>query len=138
MKRFAYLRDPLFDVSLAVYAVNRLLIRPHLGGFFRAHYPWAWPFLHSHLDDLLLLPVALPVTLWLQRLAGVRTHDGPPAWPEMLFHLLIWSVMCKVVGPLFLHIGVADPLDVLCFAAGGIAGCIWWNRPLTQTLPVRS
>lgn len=128
MRRFGYLHDRLFTFTLAAYALNRLLVLPHLAGFVRLRLPWAWPFLHSHLDDLLLMPVALPVVLWLQRLTGLRHHDQPPGWLEMLAHLAIWSVMCKIVGPAYCHIGVADPWDVLYFAAGGGAACCWWNR----------
>jgi hypothetical protein len=132
MKRFGYLHDRLFGCSLAVYAINRLAIRPHLAGYFQAHLPWVWPFLHSHLDDLLLMPAALPVVLWLQRLTGLRKHDQPPGWGEMFGHLAIWSVMCKIVGPFHYHIGVADPWDVLFFAGGGVAACLWWHRPVAQ------
>jgi hypothetical protein len=42
--------------------------------------------------------------------------------------------MCKIVGPLYLHIGVADPWDLLFFAGGGIAACLWWNQPFAQSL----
>jgi hypothetical protein len=75
MKSFVYLHDRLFGFSLVAYAINRLLIRPHFGWFFHSHFQWAWPFLHSHFDDLLLMPVALPVMLWVQRLLGLRKHD---------------------------------------------------------------
>lgn len=132
MNRFGFLQDRLFQISLAVYAANRLVVRPHLAGFFHSHLPWAWPFLHSHFDDLLLMPAALPVVLWLQRLAGLRPHDRPPGWREMFAHLAVWSVMCKLVGPSWLHLGAADPWDILFFAAGGIAACLWWHRPLPQ------
>jgi hypothetical protein len=30
---------------------------------------------------------------------------------------------------------VADPWDVLCFAAGGLAAGLWWNRPRLQSSP---
>jgi hypothetical protein len=133
MKRFGYLHDRLFGFSLTAYAVNRLVVRPHLGGFFHSHLRWAWPFLHSHFDDSLLMPAALPVVLWIQRRTGLRAHDQPPGWWEMLSHLAIWSVMCKIVGPYYYHIGVADPWDVLCFATGGCAACLWWNRAATQS-----
>jgi hypothetical protein len=137
MKRFDYLRDPLFVVSLAAYAINKLLILPHFQQLLRFHLSWAWPFLHSHFDDLLLMPAALPVVLWLQRLVGLRTHDRPPGWREMFFHLAIWSVMCKVVGPGLLKIGVADPWDLLFYAGGGAAACLWWNRRSHQPSPAQ-
>jgi len=133
MKRFGYLQDRLFSVCLAAYAINRLLVLPHLAGFFHSHLHWVWPFLQSHFDDSLLMPVALPVVLWVQRLAGLRAQDHPPTWPEMFSHLVIWSVMCKVIGPFYCHIGIADPWDVLFFAAGGCAACFWWQRPATQS-----
>jgi hypothetical protein len=132
MRGFGYLHDRLFIFSLSAYAFNRLVIRPHFGWFLQAHWHWLWPFLHSHFDDLLMMPAALPVMLWLQRLLNVRRHDGPPGWGEMFAHLTIWSVMCKVAGPMYLHIGTADPWDVLFFAVGGIGACLWWNRPLRQ------
>ncbi|MEI9865001.1 MAG: hypothetical protein WDN00_10690 [Limisphaerales bacterium] len=122
---------------MTVYALNRLVIRPHLAGFFHTHLPWAWPFLHSHLDDLLLMPAALPVVLWLQRMLGLRKHDRPPGWGEMFAHLAVWSVMCKILGPLYLHIGVADPWDILFFAGGGAVACLWWNRPVLQPTPTQ-
>jgi hypothetical protein len=135
MKRFGYLHDRLFIVSLAAYAVNRLVVLPHLAGSVRAHLPWGWPFLHSHFDDLLLLPAALPVVLWIHRRTGLRPHDAPPGWREMFLHLAVWSVMCKIVGPYYCHIGVADPWDVLFFALGGVAACAWWRRPAAQLVP---
>jgi len=136
MKSFGFLQDRLFIFSLTAYAFNRLLIRPHFGWFFQAHGQWLWPFLHSHFDDLLLMPAALPVMLWLQRQLDSRKHDRPPGWREMFAHLAIWSFMCKVVGPLYLHIGVADPWDVLFFATGGVAACLWWNRRTLEIRPV--
>jgi hypothetical protein len=132
MKRFGYLHDRLFGFALMAYAVNRLVVLPHLAGFFHTHLHWAWAFLHSHFDDSLLMPAALPVVLWIQRITGLRKNDLPPTWPEMFSHLAIWSVMCKVVGPFYDHIGVADPWDVLFFTAGGFAACLWWNRPVEQ------
>jgi len=135
MNRFGFLHDRLFGFSLAAYAVNRLVVLPHLAGFLHSHLHWAWPFLHSHFDDLLLMPAALPVVLWIQRLLGLRKDDRPPSWPEMFFHLFVWSVMCKIIGPFYFHIGVADPWDILFFAAGGSAACLWWNRPATNFCP---
>lgn len=132
MTGFGYLRDRVCQISLAAYAFNHLVLVPRLAGFILAHLTWAWPFLHSHFDDLLLMPAALPVVLWLQRLMGLRNHDLPPSWLEMWAHLAVWSVMCKVVGPLCLHVGVADPWDVLFFAAGGLFAVLWWRAEARQ------
>jgi hypothetical protein len=57
MTRFAYLRDRLFLTACAAYAVNRLWLKHTLPGW----------FLHSYFNDLLLIPAALPLVLWIQR-----------------------------------------------------------------------
>src|SRR5271170_6666617 len=100
MRRFGYLHDRLFLLALGMYALNRLVILPHFGFLIRSRFPWSWSFLHSHLDDVLMMPAALPVVLWIQRQLIWRTHDEPPGWDEMAGHLAVWSLMCKVVGPL--------------------------------------
>ena len=133
MRRFAYLHDRLFQISLAAYTLNRLVLKSHLGFLHHSRFHFLWSFSHSHFDDLLLIPAALPVMLWVQRLLGVRLHDRAPGWLEMFAHLAIWSVMCKFVGPFLLHIGTPDPCDVLMFAIGGIAACFWWQRPLNAS-----
>ncbi|HEX7653284.1 MAG TPA: hypothetical protein VF607_07240 [Verrucomicrobiae bacterium] len=127
MKGFGYLRDPLCWGALSLYAVNRLLIRPHAGPYFHSHFPGLASFLNAHFDDLLLLPAALPVVLWLQRAFGWRRHDEPPGWGEMWLHLLVWSVMAKIIGPHYLHIGVMDPWDLLYFTLGGVSAVGWWQ-----------
>lgn len=136
MKRFGYLGDGLCGLALVAYALNRLVVLPHGAGLIHQHWPWAWPFLHSHFDDCWLMPAALPVVLWIQRWTGLRTHDGPPTLAEMVFHLGIWSVMCKWVGPVYCQVGVADPWDVFCFAAGGLAAWLWWQRPVARAAAV--
>lgn len=127
MRPFGYLQDGLFLAALGAYTLNRLVILPDFGGDLHARLPATWSFLHGHLDDCLLIPAALPVVLWLQRLLRLRTHDEAPRWGEMTGHLLIWTVMCKWLGPAWWHLGVADPWDVLCFAGGGVAACAWWR-----------
>jgi len=81
MNRFGYLRDRLFVASLAAYACNRLLIRPNMDGLFHTHLPWAWPFLHSHFDDLLLMPAALPVAMRGFMMLSRRCWKGQGSMP---------------------------------------------------------
>lgn len=126
MKRFGYLCDPLFLAVLTAYALNQFWLK-------RA---FAAPFLHNHFNDLLLLPAALPPVLWLHRQLGWRAQDGPPTWGEMTAHLAVWSVICEVIGPHWLRVGTADPLDALAYAVGGVAACGWWRRrPFARVHP---
>lgn len=117
MNRFAYLRDPLFLVAAAGYILNRGVLKPLL----------PIRFLHTHLNDLLLIPGALPPVLWVQRALRLRNHDEAPLWSEMLFHALVWSVICEVLGPRWFHHGVADAWDVVAYLAGGVLACLWWH-----------
>lgn len=118
MSRFGYLRDPLFLLSSAAYALNRWVLKPRIPS----------PFLHNHFDDLLLIPAALPVMLWIQRVLALRKNDLFPTWPEILLHWAVWSAVCEWIGPFYFHLGVADAGDVVSYAAGGIAAGWWWNR----------
>jgi hypothetical protein len=117
--RFGYWRDPLFLVCLAIYLVNRLLIKPNLH-----HYS---PLFHGHLDDTLTVPVALPVYLFVYRVIGFRPDDQPPRWWEVALHVAVWDVFFEWFGPLYLHHGVEDPIDAACIAGGGVAAWAFWH-----------
>jgi hypothetical protein len=128
---FSYWRDPVFLASLALYFLNRECIKPALHTYS--------PFFHGHLNDLLLVPVALPLFLYVYRRLGLRPDDAPPRSWEIGWHLLIWCLFFKWFGPFILHRGVSDPWDIGCYAAGGaVAWLIWqWNgRALAS--PARS
>ena len=123
---FRYWRDPLFLLSLAVYALNREVIKPSLRAYSS--------FFHGHLDDCLLVPVALPLFLLVYRRLRLRPDDAPPRWWEIALHVAVWSLFYKWFGPFVLHHGAADPVDVACFAGGGVvAWFLWrlgWRRPV--------
>jgi hypothetical protein len=126
-KAFGYWRDPVFLICLAIYVVNRTLIKPHLH-----HYS---PLFHGHLDDTLTVPVALPIYLFAYRWIGLRPDDEPPRWWEIALHVAVWNVFYKWFGPVVLHHGVADPIDEWCIAGGGlIAWALWQCGPLFRTL----
>jgi hypothetical protein len=122
MSRFGYLRDPLFVTAAIGYVLNRWLLKPLLPS----------SFLHDHFADLLLIPAALPVVLWIHRTVRLRTHDKVPSWSEMLLHLAVWSLICEFIGPEWFHHGTADLWDIVAYATGGVVACLWWNRSPQQ------
>jgi len=127
---FGYWTDPVFLFSLAIYLVNRELIKPNLH-----HYS---PFFHGHLNDSLTVPVALPVYLLFYRWIGLRPDDQPPRWWEIGLHLIVWCMFFKWFGPSILHHGVGDPLDDLSMAIGGIvAWLLWQHRWILKMLTAR-
>lgn len=123
MRRFRYLRDELFLAATIGYGLNRWIFKPVVMS----------SFLRGQFNDLLLIPAALPVILWVQRRTGLRSDDGMPSWSEIALHLVVWSVICEWVGPFWLHRGTSDPWDVAAYVVGGIASGLWWNhRPKTK------
>ena len=123
MRRFRYLGDGLFLASCALYIVNRWLVKPLTGpdGFF------AWWF-----NDLLLIPCAVPICLWLEKHLGLRRHDRPPTAVEVAFLLVLWTVLFEIAGPrLFVH-ATGDWLDIAAYATGALLAWLWWNRPATD------
>ncbi len=119
MRRFRYWREPVCLAACVAYAANRWLLKPFIA---------AGPFIHGHFADLLLIPAALPLVLWLQRRLGWRTHDGPPGAGEVILHLAVWAVIAEVAGPLITHKGTADWRDVAAYCAGAAVCYVWWTR----------
>lgn len=118
VRPFRCWRDPLFVSAGLGYALNRWLLKPLVLS----------PFLHGYFNDLLLIPAALPLVLWMQRFTGLRPHDSPPTWLEIGGHLVVWSVICEFIGPRWLHHGTADVWDVVAYVTGGVLAGLWWQR----------
>ena len=118
MSRLLYMRDGLFLLACALYAINRWALKP------RVHSA----FLHNHFNDLLLIPCALPVLLSMERSLGLRTHDKPPTPGEIALYLFVWSVLFEVIGPHIFPHSVGDPWDVVAYVVGGILAGLWWQR----------
>lgn len=117
VKRFGYLRDGLFLVCCSLYALNRWVIKPHTHN----------AFLRFHFNDMLLMPCALPVLLWMQRKLRLRTVDDPPTWNEIALYTVFWSILFEVIGPHLLKRATGDPWDVVVYIVGGIGAGLWWN-----------
>ena len=118
MRKFGYLRDGLFLAACGIYAVNRWAIKPLAPtGFFACWFA-----------DFLLIPCAAPVALWIERKVGIRRSDCPPTATELVFLLVLWSVLFEVIAPRFLARATADWRDVAAYAAGAALAWLWWNR----------
>ena len=125
---FRYFWNLPFVTGCAAYAVNRWILKPRFPG----------GFLHAHFNDLWLIPAALPPMLWVHRRLGLRSHDEPPRWSEIGLHLLVWSLICEVIGPHWVPGTTGDWRDVLAYATGAIAAGLWWQHaPRRQSAPSR-
>lgn len=116
--RFRYGLDPVCLAACALYATNRWMIPAAAKG----------TFLRGHFDDLLLVPAALPLMLWLQRALGLRRNDAPPRWNEISFHLMVWGVIAEFVTPHLTAHATGDWRDLLAYAVGAVVAGLWWTR----------
>ena len=117
MKRFGYAWDPLCWGACVLYAMNRWWISGHVES----------AFFHGYFNDVLLIPAALPLALWLQRRLGWRSHDESPRWSEIALHLTVWSVTAEALVPYLLAHGTADWKDVLAYASGAVISGFCWQ-----------
>jgi len=118
--RFRYLKDPLFLFCVAVYFVNREIVKPYFPNTFS----------RCFLNDLICLPFWVPIMLLLMRALRLRSSDGPPTASELLVPLILWSVIFEVVlprAPVFSKLETADHVDILCYAAGGLVAAGFWK-----------
>lgn len=100
---------------------NRLVIKPHY-----PHRWWGWHFVHGHLNDSMLVPVALPVFLWVYGQLKLR-HLGAPTLREVLGHALIWSVTFEWFAPNYLRHSTGDVWDVVSYFVGGLVAWLAWR-----------
>jgi hypothetical protein len=91
---------------------------------------------HGYLNDLLCLPLFLPLILFVQKLLRLRRHDDPPRLWETVQHAIIFSVIFEVILPRYPQYfrTTADPLDALAYLVGGLVAWLIWRRSLVARL----
>jgi len=117
---FRYFADPICVSALVIYAANRWLLKPNdIGGTFGSCY----------LNDVLCLPLFLPMILRVQRWMRLRKHDEPPRMWEILQHWSIFSIVFEVILPMFPQSfrTTRDPMDVVAYLIGGVIAWLWWR-----------
>ena len=116
-------KDPLFLFCAALYCANRWILKPAVSN----------EICRSYLNDLICIPFCVPIMVGLLRRVGLRRDDGPPRPDEVLIPLVLWAFVFEVLlprlGP-FRGLVVADPLDIVCYAAGALVATVFWNRAL--------
>ncbi len=117
--QFRYLADPMCIAALGLYALNRFVLKPHhIGGWFT----------HGYLNDVLCLPLFVPIILYIEHVIRLRRHAGFPRVWETVQCWAAFALVFQVVIPRFpkTFIAAGDPWDILAYLAGGIlAGCYW-------------
>ncbi len=118
MNAFTYIRDRLFIVAVAMFTLNEFVLKS----------AFSPPILHYHFNDFWLIPCALPLLLCIHRKLGLREHDLPPTFAEIIGHLIVWSLLFEGIGPHWLPHATGDWRDVIAYCSGGFLAGVWWNR----------
>ena len=130
MKSYSPLRDWLWITSVALVVLNKLWIKPHFSGAF-------W---HSSLNDVLCLPVWMPIMVWV--FARFRWREAsPPRTLEILVCWIFWSLVFEVWLPhtdIFGRFASGDPLDVLAYGVGGVTALFWWEQARRKMVKFQS
>jgi hypothetical protein len=125
--RFRYLRDPLFLFCLALYFVNRWILKPYFPN----------DFSRDSLNDVICAPFWLPIMLFFMRQVHLRKDDRPPTGSEILIPLIIWSWVFEdylPFIPLFKHMATSDYQDIFCYTVGALVAAIFWKVWYRQRL----
>jgi hypothetical protein len=127
-RRFQYWSDPICVTCVIFAALNRYYLKPHrIGGHFTIAY----------LNDVICLPLFVPIILYIQRRLRVRLHDGYPRLWEILQNWAIFAILYKVILVRFPHVYrvARDPIDVIAYLAGGLAAWLFWKWRATKARP---
>jgi len=120
MAQFRYLRDPLFLLCVVGFLVNRLVLKPHFPNWIS----------ESYFNDLICIPLWVPLMLSGMRALGWRSHDGLPRPHEVAIPLVVWSFVFEIVLPNVSVVrtpAIADPIDILCYSLGALIASILWS-----------
>lgn len=85
-------------------------------------------FLRFWFNDLLLAPCAIPVVLWMFRALRLRDEDGAPSMLELVWILVVWSLLFEWIGPRFISHTTGDWRDVVMYWIGGTGAWFFWRR----------
>jgi hypothetical protein len=118
MPALAVLRHPLFVGCVVLYGAYQL-------NHHWLHRPLP-PQLTSYLRDVLCMPVMLSIALVAHQLVYGRQATLPASW--VLAASAFVALWFEVLLPRWAPHAVADPWDVLAYAAGALIFQRWLNK----------
>ena len=119
-KKFKFLFDPIFLFSSSLYIINKAIL---------SNYEfWKYNFFKNYLNDILLVPVLVPIILFFLYVFKFRKNPSPPVLLEILLPLGIWAIAFEIIGPFYFGKGTSDPIDVLAYCFGGLISWEVWKH----------
>lgn len=112
------MRDPVFVVALLLCLTTRFALKPLIDHW----------FVHEYLNDMLCLPLFLPVILQVQAWLRIRPREAMPTLLEVLHNGIVFTAVFELLLPrLTMFDSVADPWDAVAYLAGGFVAYAFWN-----------
>ncbi|WP_299818475.1 magnesium citrate secondary transporter [uncultured Pontibacter sp.] len=121
------LQHPLFIISMLLFCLNRVLEYKQL---------FIWP-LHTHLDDLLCLPITLTIVLAAERAYFQNPYFVLP-WHYLLIAVLSFSIVFEWLLPMYATRYTSDVWDVVAYAVGAGAFHAFSNQRIMPANAVKS
>ncbi len=118
MLNYCFWKDKLFLISSLIYFFNTYYLK-HLIKV---------DFFQNYLNDILLIPCALPPLIYLYVKLKLRNQKSFPTTLEVFSFFIFSSFVFECLGPKYLNKGVADYFDILAYAIGGIISNYFWNK----------
>ncbi|MBW7466273.1 hypothetical protein ABID22_000054 [Pontibacter aydingkolensis] len=117
------LRHPIFLASLLLFCLNQVLELLHI---------YIWP-LHTHLDDLLCMPVILTLILAAERLYFRNPYFVLPRH-YIVVSVLLFSIVFEGILPLLAAKYTADAWDIVAY----VVGALIFHKNINRSMPAQS
>ncbi|MBC5994168.1 hypothetical protein [Pontibacter cellulosilyticus] len=118
------LLQPVFLLSVVLFCLNQGLEQLQL---------YIWP-LHTHLDDLLCLPVVLTLILAAERVYFRNPYFVLPR-TYTISTALLFSLVFELLLPVLHAKYTSDIWDVAAYGVGAAIFEFWINEPAAQVKP---
>ena len=111
------LANPIFLFSCVAYAALKATRYSN----FRV------PLVHDYVADVLCMPVVLTLSMVAMRL--LRQNPGYQLnRAQIITTVLMFAILFEGLFPLMSPRFTADPIDILCYAAGALLFSKWMNK----------
>lgn len=85
------------------------------------------PIVDSYLDPLLFLPILLQLILLEQRYIFAKGPYYVLSWFQILIVILLMSIICELLFPIWSHSFTTDYIDAICYLLGGTVFGVFFN-----------
>src|SRR5690606_12085118 len=117
------LKNPLFILSCVLFWINQYLEKVQQIFI---------PFVHSYLDDLMVMPVVLGLTLQIFRWIHPLKEKFSFTKIQIMVAVVYFSILFEGILPLWSNLYTRDLWDVVFYSIGAIGFYFLINQPVVK------